>query len=242
MNTDVLEELGLTPTEIKVYIALLELGTSNAKDLMTRSKTQNSSLHFSLNSLIEKGLISFVYEGKGRLYQANDPEQFNIYIEEKQKRFQSILPELKAKQEFSRNKENASIHKGKKGITEVYYRLISLDAKEYLTFGGGTECADRMGMVWWNNLHAKRVSNSLSARQIFDETVRPQAGMIENEFNSNVKYLPEDFASFQETVIVGDYVAINVFTEEPYSFLIHDPNVADSYRNYFEMLWRTAKK
>ena len=49
------------------------------------------------------------------------------------------------------------------------------------------------------------------------------------------------FAQFQETVIVGDYVAIAVFSENPYAFLIKDKLVADSYRKHFNLLWRMTK-
>jgi hypothetical protein len=58
---------------------------------------------------------------------------------------------------------------------------------------------------------------------------------------TKVKYLPEKFSQFQETVIVNDYVAINVFSNDGYSFLIKDKKVADGYRKYFEALWKIAK-
>ncbi len=120
--------------------------------------------------------------------------------------------------------------------------MINAHGKEYNTFGGGKECAMRMGISWWNNLHTKRVEKKLPARQVFDETVRSHAGDIESKQLTKVKYLSAEFASFQETVIVGDYVAVTVFAEEPYSFLMHDPKVAESYRKYFEALWQLAKK
>jgi sugar-specific transcriptional regulator TrmB len=50
MNTDILEELGLTKTEIKVYITLLELGSSSAGIILDKSKLPNSTIHRDLNS------------------------------------------------------------------------------------------------------------------------------------------------------------------------------------------------
>jgi hypothetical protein len=132
------------------------------------------------------------------------------------------------------------VYKGTRGITEVYNFMIKQKG-EYNTFGGGEECASRMGMSWWLNIHTKRVANKLKARQVFDESVRKNAKEIESKPQTKVKYLSKEFASFQETVIVGDYVAISVFTEDPYSFLINDQKVAESYRKYFELLWDMAK-
>ena len=44
METQILEDLGLTKAEIKVYIALLELGNSSAGAILDKSKLQKSDL------------------------------------------------------------------------------------------------------------------------------------------------------------------------------------------------------
>jgi sugar-specific transcriptional regulator TrmB len=242
MKTEILEDLGLTKSEISIYLSLLEIGSSCAGDVLKKSKLQNSVVHRALNSLIEKGLINYVIEGKRKLYTATDPENFNKYIEDKKERFLEILPELKKKQISSKEIKNATIYHGRRGIKEVYYKLINLkNAEEYNTFGGGVDVANFLGIEWWNLLHKKRVLNKLSSRQIFDLTVKPLAGNIESNSITKIKYLPANFAQFQETVIVGEYVAINVFSNEGYSFLIKDKKVADGYRKYFEALWKIAK-
>jgi len=242
MNTEILENLGLTKSEINIYISLLELGSSSAGEILRKSKTQNSVVHRALNSLIDKGLVNYVIEGKKKIYTATDPENFNKYIDDKKERFKQILPELKKKQLSAKEIKSATIYNGKRGIKEVYYKLINLPkAKEYNTFGGGAQCANFMNIEWWNLLHKKRVLNKLPARQVFDYTVKPLAEDIESNPITKIRYLPEKFAQFQETVIVEDYVAINVFSNEGYSFLIKDKKVADGYKKYFEALWKIAK-
>lgn len=241
MDTAILEELGLTQAEIKVYMALLELGSSTAGPILEKSGLQNSVVHRALNTLIEKSLINYIMEGKRKIYQATDPENFFNFIDDKKKRFQEILPELKQKQKFSKKQETATVFKGIRGIKEVYSIMISQKAKEYNTFGGGQPCVEVMGNTWWLNMHARRKANKLPARQVFDETVRKIGQEIKKRTGSNIRYFPKQFAQFQETVIVGDYVAINVFTENPYAFLIKDKVVAEGYRKQFEILWKMAK-
>jgi len=244
MDTKILEELGLTQSEIKTYITLLEIGSSTAGLILEKSELQNSVVHRALNSLIEKGIINYVIEGKRKIYQATDPENFITFIDNKKKNFMDILPELKQKQNTLKENEIATIYKGKRGIQEVYFKLINQpvsEVKEYLTFGGGVECANFMGMHWWLNMHTKRVENKLPSRQVFDESVRKIGKDIESKKLTNVRYLSKEFAQFQETVIVGDYVAINVFSENAYSFLIKDKKVAQGYKKYFELLWKSGK-
>ena len=68
MDTQILEELGLTKTEVKIYITLLELGSSSAGAILEKSKLPNSTLHRDLNSLIEKGFVNFILEGRRKIY------------------------------------------------------------------------------------------------------------------------------------------------------------------------------
>ena len=82
MNTEILENLGLSQSEIKTYITLLELGSSTAGPILEKSDLPNSVLHRALNSLIEKGIITHILEGKRKIYQATNPEHFYDFIEE----------------------------------------------------------------------------------------------------------------------------------------------------------------
>jgi sugar-specific transcriptional regulator TrmB len=240
INMEILKELGLTDTEIKLYTSLLELGSSSAGNLLTKSKLPNSTLHRDINSLIEKGLINFVKEGKRNLYQATDPNNFIDFIDDKKRRFLEILPKLKEKQNTLRKKESATIYKGVKGIKEVYSIMISQKG-EYNTFGGGFITAEVMGWDWWQNLHKRRVANKLPSKQVFDLTVKDGGDKLSKNPITKIRYVNEQFASFQETVICGDCVAIAIFSNEPYAFLIKDKNVAESYRKYFKLLWGQAK-
>ncbi len=241
MDTEILEDLGLSQSEIKVYISLLELGKATAGPVIDKSKLQNSVVHRALNSLIEKGLINFIKEGKRNIYQATDPENFYDFIKEKERKFTELLPELKEKQSHEKEKEKATIYQGKRGIAEIYNIMINAKSKEYNTFGGGEEVAKCMGLTWWRNLHAKRRANKLPSRQVFDETVRPLGKQILKMPYTKIRFLSKEFAQFQETVISGEYVAINIFTENPYGILIKDKAVADGYRKHFEVLWEKAK-
>ncbi len=242
METDILEDLGLTSTEIKVYLSLLELGSSGAGSLIEKAKLPNSTIHRDLNSLIKKGLVNFIFEGKRKVYQATDPDYFFDFIDDKKRRFEEILPELREKQKSKKEGESASVYKGIRGIKEVYNLMINSNGKEYNTFGGGPITSEVMGLTWWLNLHKRRVANKLPSRQVFDESVKEAGKDIAKNKLTEIRYVDKEFAQFQETIIVGDNVAIAVFSENPYAFMIKDRHIAESYRKYFELLWKSARK
>lgn len=242
MDISVLEDLGLTHAEIKVYIVLLEFGNATAGHILEKSQLQNSVVHRALNSLIEKGLISFIFEGKRKRYQATNPENFYVFIEDKRKRFEQLLPELKAKQKLAKAEEHATIFKGKRGINELYNTLLNSGGKEYNTFGGGTRVTyDVMGESWWKNLHVKRIEKRIKCRQVFDETIREFGEELNQKPYTRIRFLSRTFEQLQETAIIGNFVGISIFAAHPYGLLIRDAVVASGYRKQFALLWKMAR-
>ncbi|MAG60677.1 hypothetical protein CL619_02715 [archaeon] len=242
MDVTILEDLGLTQAEIKVYLALLEEGSTTAGQILKKSKLQNSVVHRALNSLIEKGLISFILEGRRRVYLATDPENFYNFIDDKKKRFERLLPELKVKQKLAKKEEQATVFRGKRGINELYNTLLNSGGREYNTFGGGIRVTqDIMGETWWKNLHARRISKKIKCRQVFDETIRTFGEELNKKKLTNIRFLSSKFEQLQETIIIGNCVGITIFTENPYGILIKDKLVAEGYRKQFGILWKQAK-
>ena len=81
----------------------------------------------------------------------------------------------------------------------------------------------------------------IRSRQVFDETIRKFGAWLNKRPLSQVRFLSQDFEQLTETVMIGEYVAIVMFTENTYGVLIKDKTVAESYRKNFEVLWRKAK-
>ena len=104
MDISILEDLGLTNAEIKVYLALLEIGISTAGPIIKKTGLQNSVTHMTLQKLLEKGFISFIKKGKVKHYQPTNPKNIINFIDEKKERFQKLLPELLAKQKIQESK------------------------------------------------------------------------------------------------------------------------------------------
>jgi sugar-specific transcriptional regulator TrmB len=243
MDFEILQDLGLSQSEIKVYATLLEIGSNSAKKIIYKSKLQNSVVHRALNSLIEKGIINYILKGKHKEYSATNPEFFFTYLEDKKKQFENIFPLLKAKQLLQKKETQTSMFKGKKGISEVYNKLITTAKSEILTFGGSKETTEFMSLTWWKNIHIKRIANKIKNRHIASTETLPYMKFFLELKLTKMKFLPkETFSQYQETTITEDCVAISIFADEGYCILIQNKDVADGYRKNFEMMWNLAKE
>ena len=85
MIEQVLQEIGLTQNEIKVYLTLLELGESKTGEILKKSRLNSGRIYEILNSLQEKGLVSFILKSGVKYFRPADPKRVNDYLNLKNK-------------------------------------------------------------------------------------------------------------------------------------------------------------
>ena len=79
-----LEEAGLSKNEAKVYLTLLSMGSSTAGIIAEKSRVYRTNVYEALNRLIEKGLVSYIFKGHQKLFQAEDPNKILNILKEKE--------------------------------------------------------------------------------------------------------------------------------------------------------------
>ena len=240
MDTRILEDIGLSNAEIKVYLALLEFGTSTAGPILEKSGLQNSVVHMTLNKLIERGFVTFVKEGRINNYQAANPRHIVDFINDKKKRFEEILPELLLKQKQSKVKPEIITFRGIRGIKELLLELLEAGGREHHTFGS-TAKSLMLGDAWWVSYHKKRSALGIKAKLLFNESLAHWKA--EKKYpKSEVRYTKAGFEPLTETIIRNDKVAIIIWTDKPIGTLIHQKEAAESYDKFFKVIWDVAKK
>ncbi|MBI4174537.1 MAG: BlaI/MecI/CopY family transcriptional regulator, partial [Candidatus Aenigmarchaeota archaeon] len=131
MDTRILEDIGLTNAEIKVYLALLELGSSTSGPVIEKSGLQSSVVFMTLQKLTEKGLVSSVKEGKRSHYHASNPKHIAEYINEKKEKFEEMLPQLLSRRALAKERPEALLFRGIRGIKELLYELLEAGGREH---------------------------------------------------------------------------------------------------------------
>jgi sugar-specific transcriptional regulator TrmB len=242
MDTSILEDIGLTGAEIRVFLTLLELGSSSAGSVVEKSGLQNAVVHRAFHSLTEKGLITYVLKGRIKQYQSIEPKLLLSFIEEKKARLEQLLPELEAKRLLAKEKPKATIFQGIRGVKELLNLMLDTDEKTYSAYGGPRRAHELLGDYFWQGFHRKRVQKKIKASLIFHSSLKQWAKELNKYNHTEVRTTKTDFEQLTETIICGKRVAIIIYLEKPFGFLIEEPNAARSYTNFFEILWNSAAK
>jgi sugar-specific transcriptional regulator TrmB len=244
MDNKILEEAGLTNNEIMVYKSLLELGSVTAGPLTKKSRIHRSRVYDALNRLIDKGLVSYKIKANRKYFEAQNPEALVEFIEEKKQKVKSIIPELKAIQLITAEKHEANVFEGYKGLKSIFDNAINQMKKgdEILVFGArsGQDISAETWDSFFKNFNKRRIEKGIRYKIIFNEDLKKSS--LVKEFKKS-KLTEVRFISQKTPAginIHGENVAIIVWKEKPYGFLITSKEVNESFREYFQVLWEKA--
>ncbi len=240
-----LEQAGLSGNEAKIYLSLLELGSAMAGEITKKSGVNRTNVYDALERLIGKGLVSYVIQSNRKYFEATLPDRIIKYLDEKEnelkrkkKLIHSILPELELKRKLSKEPQEATIYKGKKGIKSIAEDVLKTK-KELLTFGAEGKFVDvftHYAQQW----HIRRKKLNIPVKIIYNERIRHKKSkakfpILKMRFNAHLYDTPAT------TWVYGNKVAIVVWSDQPIATLIRSKEVADSYKQFFDILWKDSK-
>lgn len=251
MDTQILENLGFTKGEIKVYFAMLKLGNTSSGQIIIDSGVSRSKVYEILERLKEKGLISESIRENIRYFEAVSPERILDYIKNREKQlreqeeeFRKILPEISAKYKSVRERQEVKIYEGAEGIKTFYNELIDKLVKgdEYLAMTISDQTGiNKQIMRIFQNFHLKRGDKGVPAKIIYnikDKTAQKQFNFTQTgrwQRRISEQDIPTGIA------ICKDIVATINWGEESKVFVVVCRENAERYRKFFYSLWKKAK-
>ncbi|MBW2996185.1 hypothetical protein KY332_02675 [Candidatus Woesearchaeota archaeon] len=243
MEQPILEKLGLTKNEIIIYLSLLELGTTTTGPLTHKSGLHTSRVYESLNKLIEKGLVSFHLKANRKHFSAADPNTLLNLLEQEKREIQEIIPRLKAIEKEHLPEEKATTYEGYKGVRNVYDNIVATLKKgdEILVFGARGQDESFMAKTYFKQYTRRRIKKGIKMRMIFNADAKTTGKFYSSLPLTKVKYMPKNMKTPAAVDIYANHVGILVLKKLPIVFLITSKEVADSYRAFFEMLWKMAE-
>ena len=245
----VLEKIGLTPTESKVYLALLDLGEAKTGDILKKARLNSGRIYEVLDSLHKKGLVSSIVKKKVKLFIPSPPERVLDYmnqelsdLENRKNDFEKALPELTQKFKQLKQKTSVEVFFGIEGLKTAYSLFFKEAEKDKNLYVHGIiskkEYSKEVLDVLLYNVYKKRIELKLKTKKLISEEARKDK--IFSQDKSEIKYLP--YPSITSMEMLGDLTVIQFFQDPIIVILINNKGVVSDYKKQFEFLWRIAKQ
>ena len=237
-------KIGLTEGEAKVYLALIELGASTVGPIVKKARVAYSNVYDVLNRLIKKGIVSYIIKSRTKYFQAASPSNLMNYLDKREEEIfkqkealQKAIPKFAEMQKIQ-SKVDAEIFTGKKGLISAYQKLLAdMEPKDEDLFFyiHEKEYAKQTDMFYLTNKELLNKPN----RGITNPTYKNSPVVRKLKF-FNIRYV--DFPIPGNIEVCKDRVMIISWKEPIIATLIHSKGIADNIRNYFNSVWKIAKK
>jgi HTH-type transcriptional regulator, sugar sensing transcriptional regulator len=244
MDLEILKKIGLSPGEIKVYNALLEIGVTSINNIHEKVGIDRRNIYDLLNKLIERGLVSYIEENGKKVFKISNPDKILSYIEEKKSALEEVKGEVSkimpTMQEVFKSKKQemfAQIFKGPEGLKAVWDDLLNYEAIYWI--GSGLYVPKRFPAYWkeWNQ---RRIKRKVGSFHLFRHEKRKE---VDKKLFTTCKFLPPEFSGNPTaTVVYGDKVAQMILGENINVFVIESKELAENYKRYHKFLWDKVAK
>lgn len=233
---DGLHQIGLSEGETAVYLALLKLGSSPVSKIKEETRLHRTTIYDFLEKLLTKGLVNYVVMGGVKFFKATHPNKLKDYVKEKENVVEEILPSLIKQTGLQKDELSVEVYKGVEGLKTLLKDVLR-EGKDFVSFGVDESMfKEKIGSFMdWYFKEEKRMG--------FKERLltRDDVDFVYDYPTAIYRYLPKESFNPTPTFVWGDNIGILIW--EPFSVIrIKNSALADSYRKYFELLWRQAKK
>ncbi len=248
MDIEILRKIGLTENEIKIYLNLLKSGSSTAYEIGKQTGIYRVHVYDKLDQLMDKGLVTHIYRGAKKYFQATHPSKIKHYLEDQKRALEvqeqevdSILPELEAMTKIPKEDTFVEVFKGKEGL-KYFLKDIIKTSKEVLVIGlDDKNYNDELPVFmpqYFRDLKNKKVKERIITAKkkgifLFDKKLAPTT---EYSFLEETQFNPTN------TFVYGDRVVIVTWGASVTAVMIKNNQIAETYRNHFEHLWKIASK
>lgn len=236
MKAEDLQNIGFALNEAKIYLTLLTYGPLQAGEISKKTQINRRTIYDTIERLIEKGYVSYSIVANKRVFKAANPDLIIGKIKEIEEQAQRLLPQLKNIFEKTKEEHEANIYKGRKGIRAILNDILK--EKEYIAFGSNEKCPEIMQHDFY--IFQKRKKDlKIKSRIVMSISMKNKP--ILKEAFTTYRFIPESYSLPISIFVYNNKVAIVIWSELPVGIVIENKDVAHSFRQYFEALWKISK-
>lgn len=257
MNEHILEELkifGLQENEVKVYLALLEVGRSTVSQISKVAKLNRTTGYDVLERLCIYGIVSRTPVAKKKMYTPEPPSRLRQFLEAKKNRMEKhlkeledVLPDLQSLYKTDL-KPMIKFGEGKDEMENIYKHVLTAKSTVYsiLNLKGYAEVFDELGTYQEQERYRRKIKEKVlaiksdTATKWYNKTYK---GKKLKQTVTEYRWIEKDPKKFPVGEInVFDDIVIVMLSKpgENVAFEIKSQSFADFLKIVFEMAWEVA--
>lgn len=233
-----LSMIGFNKNETIIYETLLQMGTSSVQEIFEKTKIHRTNIYDTLKKLVDNGLV-FEINAEKKLFSARPLKSLKDYLKFREAELDELIKEYEKK---TLTKEVPYKIKYSKGVFALREALESLlESKSIEVYGIPGKASEIIGPML-KKFHKTRIKKKILMRHIYNASAIERVNYLNKMKYTEARILPKQYDTSASTNIAGNKIAIFLWDKEITVIEMDDKEIAKSYKNYFEILWKKAKK
>lgn len=239
-------DVGLTPGEAKVYLAMIHIGPSRVGKIVEISGVSQSKIYNVLDRLILKGLASYNLQDNIKYFQSLEPSRLHEYIQRKEDEVRiqkealtQIISDL-SKNVNAAKRSTSEIFMGERSLRSAYMTLLS-DSKrgDILRYFYPYPNAHENASPFYSRFYKYQKSKGLVERGIVNSDFENSQHFKEIPKDVKLRHvnfpLPGTIDIFADKLLIIDWKTIT-------GILITSSEIAGIFVDYFDSIWKIAQR
>ena len=119
---EILESLGLTKTEVSIYLSLIKRGKASAYRISKEANLYKANTYMAIDSLVRKNLVIKEIKENKQIFQAVSPEELVGNLDRQKEKLQEIIPFIQ--RNINEELEEVSVFTGVDSLFNIFYKLL----------------------------------------------------------------------------------------------------------------------
>lgn len=238
-----LERLGLSNKEARIYLALLNLGEVGASKIIKSTELHGQFVYNTLDTLEGRGLVQHSIVRGRKKFTAKSPDTLIILIDQQKRCAEMVSKKLK-KMQGANPLQQFDVYQGQEMFVRNEFELLKtspVDSEILIIGGNGDKYRENHGKFFESYEYARKKKNVVVRYVGSEEQRHFLRHSQENRELFKYHLLPGAFGGEFTTTIFEDRINFYMFSEPIVVFSLKNKKIAESYRGFFETLWKLAK-
>lgn len=246
-------KLGFAPEIADLYIALHSFGSQTISDLARNSGVERTRIYRLIDDMAKANLLEIEKHYKRNIYRAAPVSNLQILLSKKEEELHELHRDLDSVQQSLQERAMQSpttsvqFFQGTEGLKQMYWNQTKAKTENLSILFENSQT--RTNKVFFERWARECNCRNLTFRGIVSDSfiTSQQVWYAKNDnerlANWQSRYISPDFFKITHSTIIYDNVVTyhSWHNKVIFGIEIHNQEIADAQRVFFEMLWQQAK-
>lgn len=242
----VLRRLGLSESEIAIYLALTESGALTAAELVKATAGKRPTVYYALRQLIDRGLCHKAGAAGVDRFQAEPAKALRRVLDEREREhaqlardIDAIVPALSKKGAMAEGMPAVSFYEGEAAMRQAIMETLYCRSRHIDSLAPSDNFFWQAGKAFGAEYVRERVARKITTRNLWEKPLDPATMRLQYAAVSKVRILPKSMhGRFRTTVFAYDDVVLYISSKKNgYALLVRSKEHVEFMRAMYDALW-----